>query len=246
MSGEYVFSLGSNDGSRLLIADKVIADNDGVHYFSEISGATTLPRGDHSITVEYFYTAGKSFESVRGGMNLTCRYSHKGEGWRNSGGFTQVDIPEQLLFHDVEDCVQSQTRVDEGSSLRLAAAARAENRQLKQEQIRSNKQITQLTAEVTELRAAAAAAKEAKLEAEKQAQLEQIEVAQLRRDAHTLQAQVHDLQASGLQQVCFSSYRAVPTAAHSLMRLNTEGRGGNYARAIFLRPRSGDQTSAAR
>jgi hypothetical protein len=206
LAGDYVFSIGSNDGSRLSVDGREVVDNDGVHVFTEMSGAVLLSRGHHTFTAEYFYRPGKMLEAVRGGMSFTCLYSLKGEGWMNKGGFRPADIPQQFLFHDVDRFTDSETRVGEGVSLRLAAAARFENRQLKLEQARNQQKIAELAAELAELRAAASSAAEAKREAERKAQLEQIEVARLRCDAHTLQAEVHNLEANALQQVQYLTH----------------------------------------
>lgn len=53
--GEYTFSLRSDDGSRLYIANRVVVDNDGVHGSdSEKSGKVRLTRGPHPIRLDYF------------------------------------------------------------------------------------------------------------------------------------------------------------------------------------------------
>lgn len=52
--GAYRFSLLADDGARLKIDDKLVIDNDLVHWARAISGAATLGRGSHTITVEYF------------------------------------------------------------------------------------------------------------------------------------------------------------------------------------------------
>jgi hypothetical protein len=52
--GEYVFSLMSDDGSRLYIDDREIIDNDGLHSPMERLGSVDLTGGVHSIRVSYF------------------------------------------------------------------------------------------------------------------------------------------------------------------------------------------------
>ena len=59
-------------------------------------------------------------ETVRGGAALSVRYSLRGEGWMNKGGFTQIELQEPLLFHDPEAANDALSRVDEGASLKHA------------------------------------------------------------------------------------------------------------------------------
>ena len=54
----YVFSLTSDDGSRLLIGDKVVVNNDGLHGVEEQRGTVALAAGTHRITVEWFNKTG--------------------------------------------------------------------------------------------------------------------------------------------------------------------------------------------
>jgi len=56
--GVYAFTLRSNDGSRLLIHDKVVVDNDGLHKTESRVGFVALRAGWHPITVEYFESGG--------------------------------------------------------------------------------------------------------------------------------------------------------------------------------------------
>jgi cell division septum initiation protein DivIVA len=120
----------------------------------------------------------------------------------NKGGFTQIELQEPLLFHDVEAGADALSRVDEAASLKHAAAARAENKRLKDEAARASKEIARLNAEVAALHAALDTAANARREAERAAQEERIEVSRLRADTHALHAQVHGLQADALLQVC--------------------------------------------
>ena len=53
-AGKYRFLLGSDDGSKLIIDDKVIIDNDGSHTYKEKMGVAELSKGEHIIKVEYF------------------------------------------------------------------------------------------------------------------------------------------------------------------------------------------------
>jgi len=52
--GSYVFVLNSDDGSRLWIDDRLIADNDGLHFEKIAFGRVELPGGIHTIRVAYF------------------------------------------------------------------------------------------------------------------------------------------------------------------------------------------------
>jgi hexosaminidase len=56
--GEYTFSLASDDGSRLLIDDRPIVDNDGLHGVVEVSGTVALAQGRHRIEVQFFQRGG--------------------------------------------------------------------------------------------------------------------------------------------------------------------------------------------
>jgi len=56
--GAYVFYTESDDGSRLMIGDEVVADNDGCHAMRLAGGEVNLKAGLHRIRVEYFDKAG--------------------------------------------------------------------------------------------------------------------------------------------------------------------------------------------
>lgn len=56
--GNYSFRIASDDGSRLLIGDKVVVAHDGVHPPSEKTGQISLAQGTHKIRVEYFEAGG--------------------------------------------------------------------------------------------------------------------------------------------------------------------------------------------
>jgi azurin len=58
LEGEYLFSTGSDDGSRLLIDGKVVVDNDGSHPPQQISGKVRLTQGSHRLEVQYFEAGG--------------------------------------------------------------------------------------------------------------------------------------------------------------------------------------------
>jgi hexosaminidase len=54
----YSFSVLSDDGSRLLIDDKLVVNNDGLHGAYEKSGEIALKAGQHKIELLYFQTGG--------------------------------------------------------------------------------------------------------------------------------------------------------------------------------------------
>lgn len=68
--GEYTFHLGSDDGSRLWIGDKVIVDNGGVHPPGFKSGKATLTKGRHAVVITFF--------EAGGGEELTAEFEGPG------------------------------------------------------------------------------------------------------------------------------------------------------------------------
>ena len=56
----YEFALTSDDGSRLLIGDRVVIDNDGLHSATEKRGVIALAAGPHGFAVEYFNKTGQA------------------------------------------------------------------------------------------------------------------------------------------------------------------------------------------
>ena len=81
--GEYTFFATSDDGSRVLIDDRVVVDHWGMHGSSEKSGTVPLAAGDHPIRIEY----------MQGSGGATCVVS-----WQPPGGAKQV-LPAGVLFH---------------------------------------------------------------------------------------------------------------------------------------------------
>ena len=57
--GEYTFTVLCDDGARLLIDDKQVLENDGVHPATEGRGRIVLTRGDHALTLLYFNGTGE-------------------------------------------------------------------------------------------------------------------------------------------------------------------------------------------
>ena len=81
--GIYTFSLQSDDGSRLMIGEKIIVDYDGLHDARRSrAGQIALARGRHPITVTYF----------DGGLNEQLIVGYAGPG------FGRQQIPAKALF----------------------------------------------------------------------------------------------------------------------------------------------------
>lgn len=83
-TGVYLFSILSDDGSRLLIGDEVVVDNDGLHGAREKQGAIALAAGLHPLRVLYFQR--------RGERALEVRYS--------GPDLEKQQIPPEVLFHE--------------------------------------------------------------------------------------------------------------------------------------------------
>ncbi|HEY2411599.1 MAG TPA: PA14 domain-containing protein [Pirellulaceae bacterium] len=58
-AGDYLFLIGSDDGSRLLIDGKVVVVTDGVHPFEQKRKKQAMTAGPHSVVVEYFEDEGE-------------------------------------------------------------------------------------------------------------------------------------------------------------------------------------------
>lgn len=72
--GMYTFFTESDDGSRLLIGDEQIVNNDGLHGMQERSGEIALGAGKHAIRVEFFERGGGAGIIVRfQGPNISKR-----------------------------------------------------------------------------------------------------------------------------------------------------------------------------
>jgi chitodextrinase len=84
--GTYTFNITSNDGSRLILDGKVIANNDGIHNNRTVTSEEIyLTAGPHAIEVQYF-------DDVAAHV-LTVRYKGPGVG----DGVNFVPIPDSAL-----------------------------------------------------------------------------------------------------------------------------------------------------
>ena len=81
--GIYGFQTVSDDGSRLLLNDVIVVNNDGLHSRETVSNEIYLNLGMHKIQVDYFERGGQEF--------LNINWKGPGFDWRQ--------IPEFKLFH---------------------------------------------------------------------------------------------------------------------------------------------------
>jgi len=82
-SGVYCFYTRSDDGSRLIVGDTVVVDNDGVHTMKEASGMVGLASGLHPITLTFFQGAGAQMLEV----------TYEGPG------IARQPVPRATLYH---------------------------------------------------------------------------------------------------------------------------------------------------
>ena len=83
VEGEYTFFVVSDDGARLLVDDKQVLENDGLHAATEGKGRIVLTRGEHALTVLYFNaTGGRALNAYWQGPN-----------------FARQEIPAEALSH---------------------------------------------------------------------------------------------------------------------------------------------------
>lgn len=52
--GEYIFSARSDDGSRILIDNSIVVDNDGLHGAVTVTNSVLLVSGTYNLRVEFF------------------------------------------------------------------------------------------------------------------------------------------------------------------------------------------------
>ena len=86
-AGTYTFYVSSDDGSKILINDVLLVDNDGLHGNRERSDTITLPVGYHSFEVQFFERSG--------GANLSTSYA--------GPGISKTTIPDEVLFYQNEN-----------------------------------------------------------------------------------------------------------------------------------------------
>jgi hypothetical protein len=65
-SGIYHFRLSSYDGSRLLVDGQPVVDNDGIHSFTDKSGAVGLAAGLHAVSIAYFRNTARGEGNAHG------------------------------------------------------------------------------------------------------------------------------------------------------------------------------------
>ncbi len=85
--GVYNFAIGSDDGSKLYIDNKLIIDNDGLHGYREKSNSINLSKGEHSIRIDYFQ--GPKYE-------IALRLF-----WQKPGGSLVIIPPEAFNLPDI-------------------------------------------------------------------------------------------------------------------------------------------------
>jgi hypothetical protein len=88
ISGQYRFSLLSDDGAKLRIDGILVINNDGIHPAIAASAAATMTRGSHSIAVDYF-------QGPRFTVALVLAIARPGEPWRlfNTNDFKPPNDP---------------------------------------------------------------------------------------------------------------------------------------------------------
>jgi hypothetical protein len=82
LAGEYAFHLTSDDGARLYVDGRLVADNDGEHAPTTASGRIALDAGRHALRVEYFDQGG---------------YAALKLGWTRPDGLSETPIPGEAL-----------------------------------------------------------------------------------------------------------------------------------------------------
>ena len=85
-AGIYQFALKSDDGSRLILHDTVVVDNDGSHSARVRRGRIALAAGLHPLRIEYF-------EDYMG-QELSLRWT--------GPGVTDEPVPPEALGHAAE------------------------------------------------------------------------------------------------------------------------------------------------
>ena len=82
-SGVWTLFISSDDGSRIKIGSTIVANNDGLHGMTEVSGTIALAAGRHALRIEFFERTG--------GAGVIA-------SWQGPGVAKEV-IPASRLFH---------------------------------------------------------------------------------------------------------------------------------------------------
>lgn len=107
--GQYQFYLGSDDGSRLTIADDVVVDNGGVHPHSVKSGKKVLDVGFHPVIVDYFQGGGE--------WTLDVEISGVGIKQQSIAGFISIDPKDPVPASQTPAFAVDASLVDKGRGL---------------------------------------------------------------------------------------------------------------------------------
>ena len=81
-TGQYVFRLTSDDGSRMSLDGTTLVDHDGLHAATSVEGTTTLTAGPHALAVDFF--------EAGFGQQLKLE-------WRTPGSTTFQVVPSSVL-----------------------------------------------------------------------------------------------------------------------------------------------------
>ena len=84
--GEYAFRLTSDDGSKLILNDNLVINNDGLVTGKPKDGSIKLDKGDHTLAIKMFQAIQES------GLKLE---------WKTPGANAFELVPQEALFNDV-------------------------------------------------------------------------------------------------------------------------------------------------
>ena len=102
--GEYTFYTDSDDGSRLLVNEKRIVDNDGIHPPQSREGKVTLKAGPHAFAVDFFDGGGGAADVV----------AEARPGRPQQGGEERRQIHGEQAKDAGEESHQGEPEIDEG------------------------------------------------------------------------------------------------------------------------------------
>lgn len=92
--GEYQFVIGSDDGSQLLIDDKMVVNNDGIHGHQDKAGKVKLASGKHDIEVRFFEKSGQESLYVGwSGPGIKNQTLSRGGPKGGGGGAPKTGLP---------------------------------------------------------------------------------------------------------------------------------------------------------